>query len=421
MATSNNMISLRRHDLDNMRTFLTSLVIVHHTALPYGGVGSPVFKSAIFPKPSPLLIAFNSVNNSFFMGTFFWLSGRMTAQSLARSSPARLVGAKVLRLGVPAIVYTLSIVPLTRLLALPSWDAASIRDSLGEYWDALNGVKGSAWYTSTLLIFDCIAAVLAWQSRLSPGGRDAANQLTQLSSFQLMEEWGWVATGLSGFVIRTRFHLGSASPPLNLNVSFLPQYLLAYSLGYLSFNAGQPLMRGPFFPTSKENSSGVSLRAAILISLASLPLVSVPTIYTTGFSKLSSRVISAVSGGWNTSALLYSLWNELSFALIAPRIMAYFHEHHNRPSQSSWWQPRYSYAAYLIHNLVSMGVAVNVESAFKNLVPSNGGAGNAFLRTLWTIVGPPALTAAVGAAEVYLSFVAGKWLVEHVPGLKNII
>ena len=79
--TSNNIISLRRHDLDNVRTFLTSLVITHHTAIAYGGPGLASYTSALCPPISPALTMMNAFDQSFFMGVFFWISGRVSAQS----------------------------------------------------------------------------------------------------------------------------------------------------------------------------------------------------------------------------------------------------------------------------------------------------------------------------------------------------
>jgi glucans biosynthesis protein C len=79
MDTSNKIIIFRSHDLDNLRSFLTCLVIAHHTSIVYGGGGSWYFKSACFTSAPGLLRTFEAVNQSFFMGLFFWISGRMSA------------------------------------------------------------------------------------------------------------------------------------------------------------------------------------------------------------------------------------------------------------------------------------------------------------------------------------------------------
>ena len=150
---SNNIFSFRWHDLDNLKTFLSSLAVVHHTAIPYGGSPVSYIRSAIVHGPSPTLLAFKSVNQSFFMGMFFWMSGRITTQSLAKSPPGGFLRDKIIRLGVPTVFYTQSIIPAVQIVALRSWDAKTIRDTVLGYWCSLGGATGNSGYTATGLAF----------------------------------------------------------------------------------------------------------------------------------------------------------------------------------------------------------------------------------------------------------------------------
>ncbi|TGJ83792.1 hypothetical protein E0Z10_g4941 [Xylaria hypoxylon] len=136
---------------------------------------------------------------------------------------------------------------------------------------------------------------------------------------------------------------------------------------------------------------------------------------------LVPAVLKQVSGGWNVSALLYSVWNEFSFATIAPALMAYFQQNYSQRIDSWWWKPRYSYAVFLGHNVVSMAVAVAAESVCRRLVSTSSWARSFFLGSVWNMTGPSVLTAVVGSAQVFSSFVVGKFLVEYVPGLNRII
>ncbi len=111
--------------------------------------------------------------------------------------------------------------------------------------------------------------------------------------------------------------------PLNLNLSYLPQYLFAYVLGYQSFITGRSRLYGPFDadPRAKSKANddqprsekaGLSLPAAVLVSFATLPSIALPTILRSGFSGFVPHVLAQVSGGWNPSALIYAVWNEFS-------------------------------------------------------------------------------------------------------------
>ncbi|KAI4706062.1 hypothetical protein J4E89_009114 [Alternaria sp. Ai002NY15] len=65
----------RTHTLDNFRTSLTALVILHHASTPYGGAGSWSYTSSrYYPNSSPALVLFNVTNQTFFMGSCFLVS-----------------------------------------------------------------------------------------------------------------------------------------------------------------------------------------------------------------------------------------------------------------------------------------------------------------------------------------------------------
>ena len=398
----------------------------------------PYLKSEIFRGRSPILIAFNTVNQSFFMGLFFWLSGRMSAQSLARSSPGPFLRDKLVRLGLPALAYTLISVPLTLVIASPHWDLDSASRIVLDYWGTLKGVKGSAWYAATLLVFDSFAALLAWRARLrgessERGSGSSASLLYRLTASGRLETWGWLGVAVTSFLIRTRFPLGQGKDwtPLNLNLSHAPQYIFAYVLGYQSFVTSRPRLYGPFGAQggkikvearrSDVEQAGMSLPAAILVSLATLTFTAVPVILTSGLEGFVPKILSLAPGGWNTVAFLYALWNEFSFAIIAPALMVYFQQWHNQPVKSWWWQPRYSYATYLIHNLVGIALGVGIEVLFQQLASTSADTKTTLSSAWWKTAGPPTLTAAVGMTQLFLSFAAAGWLVRNFPSLRKIL
>ncbi|MBK9220092.1 MAG: hypothetical protein IPL70_17865 [Uliginosibacterium sp.] len=62
--------------LDPIRIVLTLLVILHHTAITYGGGGDWYYKEAGAPEwMQRLLSILTATNQSFFMGFFFLLAG----------------------------------------------------------------------------------------------------------------------------------------------------------------------------------------------------------------------------------------------------------------------------------------------------------------------------------------------------------
>jgi fucose 4-O-acetylase-like acetyltransferase len=116
----------RQHSLDNLRSFLTALVILHHTAIPYGGAGGWEVHSRCFPPKSLALIVFNAVDQTFFMAMFFFLSGKLWNDKLRKSPENKIsyVRPRLLRILLPAVVYTFMVEP-TVMAMVWTWDALS--------------------------------------------------------------------------------------------------------------------------------------------------------------------------------------------------------------------------------------------------------------------------------------------------------
>lgn len=428
MATSNNVISLRRHDLDNLRTFLTGLVTVHHTSLAYGGAGGWPFRSAAFPGDSPLLLSFNMVNQSFFMGIFFWISGRVSAQSLQKTTDlGAFIKNKALRLGVPALAYTLVVNPVVRLMTLPTLDASSVRKFLGAYYTGLRGVRGPIWYTATLLSFDAVA-VLIRKLRGSP--ENNVRRPGKVDVYEMLKRYGWLAVVIGNFLAKKRYPFGASLPIISAQPVHAFQYIYAYSLGYLSYSRDERTMKGTFDPTlasikaegsknpemqNTKATKHISLVTALMMSSLSISLIFLPRYLDTGdwFNKTAEQLF----GGWNLPSFIYVAWNELSFNLIGPALMSYFDQWHNKPATSSTWNARYSYAAFLLHTPVSVAIELLVEKFMFSNVFSKSLNDN----RLWQSTGPVVMTFTVGLASAWTSSFLGRKILEWIPSLKNII
>lgn len=418
-------IGLRRHDLDNLRTFLTGLVTVHHSALVYGGIGGWPFKSKAITNPSSVLVGFNMFNQSFFMGLFFWISGRVSAQSLEKSSqPSTFLKNKILRLGVPALAYTLIAAPIVRLIAKPDLASQSISAFLWDYYSTLRDVKGSLWYPVTLLCFDAVATLLKQASNTST---EKSNE-GRLDVYEKMKKYGWLAVVICNFLAKTRYPVGASLPLISLQPAYGFQYIYAYSLGYLSHGSGDRTMKGPYDPvranTDKTNGSDVteaaqsstrtSLQTAVAVSILSISIMFVPRYLDT--QGWPGKTTEQVFGGWNLPSLLYTLWGEVSFNLVGPALMVYFEKWYNAPANSPTWNPRYSYASFLMHEPISVAMEVLVEKVLLSEQLSS------LLKSpIWQISGPIVMTLAVGLTSAWTSSFVGRKLLEWIPSLKMII
>ncbi|KAI8623319.1 acyltransferase 3 [Xylariaceae sp. FL1651] len=354
-GTSNNIIIFRRHGLDNLRTFLTGPVTVHHTAIPYGGVGAWGFKSVCFGAPSPVLMGLNMFDQSFFMGLFFWISGHISAQSLSRSSPLSFIKSKALRLGVPALVHSFLVHPVIQAFLQPQWDISSICASVLKSWKTTRGLRGPVWYAGTLLAFDIAAAVATKLGYLSTRkSKKRSNICVALCRY------GWIGVAAFSFLVRLLYPVGTTIPFLNLQPAYVSQYIYAYLLGVLSYRPDEDRIYSPLeftsisplTATSSSATQGMIKRRGdtALVQAVTMSLSTMLLIFLSGYLSFpNSRLNGTIrdfSGGANRTAFIYAVWNEFSFAILAPTLMAYFQPWHSQPTKSSVLVPRASYAAF---------------------------------------------------------------------------
>jgi glucan biosynthesis protein C len=178
----------RLYFLDNLRIALTILVIAHHVGQAYGPTGGawPIQEAT----RAGLLGPFFTVNRSFFMSLFFLVSGYLMVGSYDRSGAGPFVRSRLLRLGVPLLLFFFLIIPLQQYLC--HWGAGHLGSmSFRRYYaDAYFGLRdrpagwqgpawpemnfGHLWYVEHLLIFSlCYAGLrLVWKRR------GAANPVT---------------------------------------------------------------------------------------------------------------------------------------------------------------------------------------------------------------------------------------------------
>lgn len=419
MCTSNNIISQRRYDLDNLRTFLTSVVAVHHTSIVYGGVGGTALRSALIPPGAArgLLGIFNAFNQSFFMAVFFWISGRVSSQSLAKGrSRSEFVSNKARRLLLPAVAHTVMVTPLVAILCMEEKTLHTIAQYLSRYFTTLRGVTGPVWYTATLFSFDAVAAVLAPAN--SPRPKNVSISNTEPET-QVYGRWGWLAVAGACFLTRLYYPCNSSTlKPFNVQPGYLPQYIYAYILGYVSYHQDNQLH--PETPLNEKQTgrvySRIGLVEATTLSLASFSICALPYALS-GDSSWVEQMLQEMSGGWNIAAASYALWNEFSCSLVAPALVDTFYRKYNQASASSIFQPRYSYAAFLVHWLIIAATATGVDGVFH--ATEEGPYWKT--RLLWKIAGPILMTCVLGTINTLSSFILGKYALKWIPRLGYIL
>lgn len=98
------MKKARIHYIDNIKVFLTMLVVAHHAAQPYGPTGGMWVMDD--PANTNWLGNFFFINASFMMGFYFFVSGYFMMFSIDRKSTADFIKDRLKRLGIPLLIFT---------------------------------------------------------------------------------------------------------------------------------------------------------------------------------------------------------------------------------------------------------------------------------------------------------------------------
>jgi hypothetical protein len=273
--------SRRLAPIDNLRGVLVAWVIAGHAMLGYTVIGGwPYDEVTEATMPRHLELILGTVLGPtalFVMGTFFFLSGLLASGSIARHGPAGFARQRLVRLGVPWLLFTLLIWPLLMWAAyrsaghpLPIWEALQARQPFLD--------SGPLWFVQILLYVSLGHALLTWGGQV----RDFHPRAISLVVMA-------IAIAAASFLIRLWFPARSQQV-LDLHVWQWPQCVGLYALGVVV--AGQGWAER--VPLRTVRRCGIIVLVAVTTGIAIAAAV--------GISDLARDSVPFV-GGWHWQAL----------------------------------------------------------------------------------------------------------------------
>lgn len=224
--------------IDRARTFLTLVVVLHHSVIPY----------TYFGHTDPTYwIGFDMVvlaNDSFFMAMFFFLSGLFVWPGLAHKAQHLFVRDRLLRLGLPFAIAVLTIIPIAYYaLALQQ----STELTFSAFWWKTVSVgpwpSGPIWFVWVLLAFDLTASLLY---RLSPTLVDPINRASQQGFGQPLRFWLFLVAVtevayiplLVHYGVNHWFELGPFSVQASRVLLYASYFFVGAGVGCANFDSG---------------------------------------------------------------------------------------------------------------------------------------------------------------------------------------
>src|ERR1700677_961482 len=213
--------------IDRLRSVMTVMVILHHTAITYGAMGG-WFLHEVQPSRMPssiFLVLFCTTNQAYFMGFFFLLAGYFTPASLERKGYARFIGDRFLRLGLPLLDFGLLLGPLP---------AAIVNYAKGDgfwavfpwLWRHKEFINGPLWFAQALLIFPL--AYCGWRAVASARLDQAERTPTPVPAYRW---WLASALGVGAAALAIRQFVPVGQNVFGLQLAYFAGYIFLFAVG----------------------------------------------------------------------------------------------------------------------------------------------------------------------------------------------
>jgi len=327
--------------VDNIRVFLTLLVITHHLMVIYAGSGSwGLYEEG---REDTLTAAlgtwFCAVNQAYFMGLFLLISAYFAPGSCDRKGAGRFVKDRLIRLGIPLAVYSWIISPITWYFVLRSQGVSlPWQDYLPGKMEAFLGA-GPLWFVEALLLLSLAYAV--WRffrpdpptppvDFAAPFPRNAA-----IALFALL-------LAIVTFLVRLVFPVDYSFPLLNFQFPHFAQYIALFIVGLVAYRRNW--LVGLLDATGK-----LWLWIAIAMILLFVPLAVL------GGGLESDEPFK---GGLHWQALAFALWEAFMCVGMCIVVIYLFRRYLNQQGKVAGFLSPNAYTAYIIHAPIITAIAL---------------------------------------------------------------
>lgn len=310
--------------IDQVKIFLTCLVVAHHAAQAYGPTGGVwVVNDA---AKAPWLKHFFFINASFMMGLYFFISGYFMAFSIAKKTAKQFIKDRLKRLGIPLLFFTLFVfLPFNYFGTGAKGNLLSFL--VHSYLHQPPIATGHLWFVASLLAFSFIYLLLHFKNKnqreLSTGHLHVRYVLIYILLLTLVSA-----------VVRLKYPIDQWNTwIIPIEVAHLPQYLSLFFAGAV-FNRKQWLQE-------------LTVKNAVLFLMLAIATFTA-----------SKQLPAAIANYWLTESFIESL---LCVGL-SMFILSFFKHYMNRMNKLSSWLSENAYGIYLIH----LFVVIFIQKAIVN-------------------------------------------------------
>lgn len=361
--------------LDNLKVVLIAGVIAIHGLIgysdldvwPYGLVRETTMST---PAHVALLVVAGPFG-LFLMALLFLVAGLLTPSSLRRKGTRKFIQDRLLRLGVPFLVFVLLLWPvLLYAIYRPFGHVTS------SFWAATrDGMPdtGPAWFIAVLLLLSLLYA--AWSALRPTRGFVRRRRPVTTTTLTVLA----VAVAATSFVIRVWMPYASEAP-LDLNEWQWPECAAMFGLGVVAAQQGWLTAVPAVVARPARTVTLVAALAAAAYVVASDPL---------------GIELTSIVGGFRWEALVFAVLEGLLTVFGSVWLLSVAQRHLNRLHRHGRMAARASYPAFLVQGLPLFGLSValrplELPADLKAVLVATGGVAASFALG-WLLTGVPAL------------------------------
>lgn len=352
----------RMYFVDHLRAVLLIFVVLHHVAMVYGASAPYYYVEPPFTDPNGFkaLLIFALTNQAWHMGAFFLLAGYFTPRSFDHKGSATFLKDRLIRLGIPLIVYLFVLNPIAELgvyLMPGELTGITTAPTLDIYPDLIG--LGPLWFVAMLLMFSF--GYVGW--RALTGNRAYVEDSPRLRLTYTRIAAFILALAIVTYLFRIVVPLGQ---PVNLFVDFLSFPSIAYLPQYISFFVIGIIAYRHDWLRSVPVAMGI---AGFIV--ASIALVVLFPMAFSGelFSLELTDALDNAMGNGHWQSAVYAAWDSIFAVGMFLGSVVLFRQILNGRGWFGTFLSQQSYAVYVIHIPIVIYLAYLLRDVTLDAVP----------------------------------------------------
>ena len=327
--------------VDNIRVFLTVLVIAHHLMIIYSGSGGWLYYEGRQDDVTSAIGGwFCAVNQAYFMGLFLLVAAYFVPGAYDRKGPNRFILDRLIRLGIPLALYSWLLRPLFIYFGMDQGTGSFGSWYTADYFQDYGWIGGGPlWFIEVLLLFSLFYVIWMRLTKYRPAVLIVDARFPSSRAIALFA----LLLGSCSFLVRLVSPVNDTFTPLNLQFANFSQYIALFIVGLTAFRRNWlsriPLAAGRLW-------LGIGLALVLLYG----PLAVL--------AGAATEDMSFFLGGLHWQALMFAMWDAFLCVSMCVGLLYLFHSRLNHQGAVAHEFSRGAYATYLIHEPIITSLVV---------------------------------------------------------------